>query len=196
MRGTCREPWSFRDELWSRVLAGADQAGQAADGIRVRHQPWELWPASGKRRPTRTLELQSPHNSHLDVFTHMGIIGAALWAFFWIAWFCQPRPLEDAVSAARRADSRGGSSSSVWSPCWAILIACTFDPTLEFCPDGGAPVDPHGGRPAPVQREQVGRGGGPQAWRRLRLVGRIAASSCGLPPVDGTISGDPALGTG
>ncbi len=84
----------------------------------------------GKEANNPTLELQSPHNSHLDVFARMGIVGAALWILFWVAWFAR------LIRGRRRLRHQGAAvERGVAELCiigvLCVLIACTFDPTLE-----------------------------------------------------------------
>ncbi len=119
----------FRNELWSRVLAQQIQQDKLPLGFGFGINLGTV-AGFGKRADNPNLELQSPHNSHLDVFARMGIVGAFLWVLFWLSWFSR------LVRARRRlrwqhADVERGVVELCIISVVAILIGCTFDPTLE-----------------------------------------------------------------
>ena len=77
----------FRQELWSRVLAQQIKDDRILTGFGFGPNLAIVAGFSHQAANNGKLQLRSPHNSHLDVFARMGAIGAALWVFFWLAWF-------------------------------------------------------------------------------------------------------------
>ena len=119
----------FRDELWTRVLAQQIKQNKIPMGFGFGPN-LGIVAGFGQKANNANLELQSPHNSHLDVFARMGVIGAAMWVFFWFAWLARM------IRGRRRLRAEGADvERGVLEVCLlsviAILIACTFDPTLE-----------------------------------------------------------------
>ena len=151
----------FRNELWSRVLAQQIQQDKLPLGFGFGINLGTV-AGFGKRADNPNLELQSPHNSHLDVFARMGIVGAFLWVLFWLSWFSR------LVAARKRlrwqhADVERGVVELCIISVVAILIGCTFDPTLESAQMARAPLDAHRDRAAPVKPQALGFGPGSRA---------------------------------
>ena len=74
--------------------------------------------------------LRSPHNSHLDVLSRMGLVGLSLWIALWLGWY---RRL---VTGCRRLARQGlHVRRRVAVLCLmmttAILVSSYFDPQLE-----------------------------------------------------------------
>jgi hypothetical protein len=74
--------------------------------------------------------LRSPHNSHLDVLSRMGLVGLSLWIALWLCWY---RRL---VTGCRRLARHGlHVRRRVAVLCLmmttAILVSAYFDPQLE-----------------------------------------------------------------
>jgi O-antigen ligase len=74
--------------------------------------------------------LRSPHNSHLDVLARTGLVGVALWAALWLAWYWRM------VAGCRRLLRRGlRARRQVAVLCMmvttAILASSFFAPQLE-----------------------------------------------------------------
>lgn len=119
----------FRDELWSRVLAQQIKQNKIPMGFGFGANLGTV-AGFGQKANNANLELQSPHNSHLDVFARMGVVGAVMWVFFWLAWVSR------LIRGRRRLRYEGADvERGVLEVCLlsviAILVACTFDPTLE-----------------------------------------------------------------
>jgi hypothetical protein len=77
--------------------------------------------------------LRSPHNSHLDVFGRMGLVGAAIWIALWASWYTlllrSRRPLR-ALGHVRRV----ALIDVVLVGVTATLVNAYFDPALESPP--------------------------------------------------------------
>ena len=74
--------------------------------------------------------LRSPHNSHDDVLSRLGLIGISLWIALWLGWYWQ------LVTGCRRLARRGlHTRRQVGVLCMmvatAILVSSFFDPQLE-----------------------------------------------------------------
>lgn len=117
---------TFRDQLWSGViaLAGTENALPAGLGFGP-NLAQELGISVTSSDP-----LRSPHNSHVDVFARMGIVGLLLWAAFWGSWYV--------VMFRRSRDTSGFlsiESKGLLNVCMVgaagILVNAYFDPTLE-----------------------------------------------------------------
>jgi len=74
--------------------------------------------------------LRSPHNSYLDVFARMGVIGISLWIALWVGWYWR------LVQGCRRLAQRGlyvrrRVAVLCLMTVTAALVASFFDPSLE-----------------------------------------------------------------
>ena len=74
--------------------------------------------------------LRSPHNSHDDILSRLGLIGISLWIALWLGWYWRM------VTGCRRLARRGlHTRRQVAVLCMmtatAILVSSFFDPQLE-----------------------------------------------------------------
>lgn len=74
--------------------------------------------------------LRSPHNSYLDVFARIGVIGISLWIALWVGWYWR------LVRGCRRLAQRGlyvrrRVAVLCLMTVTAALVASFFDPSLE-----------------------------------------------------------------
>jgi O-antigen ligase len=116
----------FRDQLWSGVLTKVKTEKRVLTGLGFGPNIAAQLGFQGQQAD----QLRSPHNSHLDVFARMGLIGAALWFAIWGVW------LRVALRARRRLRGLGreleaGLIEVSIVGVTAILVNAYFDPTLE-----------------------------------------------------------------
>jgi O-Antigen ligase len=116
----------FRQQLWSAVITKVKEDKKVLIGLGFGVNVAELVGFQGQANPP----LRSPHNSHVDIFARMGLIGAALWLLLWGFWGA-------GVLRARAKLKKLGRSfeTGVLQVCIvgvvAILVNAYFDPTLE-----------------------------------------------------------------
>jgi hypothetical protein len=116
----------FRDQLWSGVLKKVKTEKKVLTGL---GDGTNIAAALGFQGQ-QVDQLRSPHNSHLDVFARLGLIGAALWVAIWGAWF------SIALRARSRLRMRGyaleaGLVGVSIVGVTATLVNAYFDPTIE-----------------------------------------------------------------
>jgi O-antigen ligase len=117
-----------RDLLWSLLYHKQVDDGRLADGFGF---GVNLAYLVGDTQVTYGSDpLRSPHNSHLDVLSRMGLVGLSLWIALWLAWY---RRL---VVGCRRLARRGlHARRQIAVLCLmmntAILVSSFFDPQLE-----------------------------------------------------------------
>jgi O-antigen ligase len=117
-----------RDLLWSLLYHKQVDDGRLADGFGF---GVNLAYLVGDTQVTYGSDpLRSPHNSHLDVLSRMGLVGLSLWIALWLAWY---RRL---VVGCRRLTRRGlHARRQIAVLCLmmntAILVSSFFDPQLE-----------------------------------------------------------------
>jgi len=116
----------FRDQLWSGVLKKVKTDKKVLTGLGAGTNIAAQLGFQGQQ----ATQLRSPHNSHLDVFARFGLIGFAIWAAIWGAWFTV------ALRARWRLRRRGyalgaGLVGVAIVGVTAILVNAYFDPTIE-----------------------------------------------------------------
>jgi len=116
----------FRNELWSGVLHKVRVDKKVLTGLGFGPNIAAELGFQG----TQEVELRSPHNSHLDVFARMGLIGAAIWVALWLVWLRVALRARRRLRAVGRALEAGLVEVSIVGVT-AILVNAYFDPTLE-----------------------------------------------------------------
>ncbi|MDQ1511752.1 MAG: hypothetical protein QOG50_3596 [Actinomycetota bacterium] len=116
----------FRDRLWSATLhkVKADQKVLTGLGFGV-----NIAKAVGLQG-TGPVQLRSPHNSHLDIYARMGLIGITIWIALWGLWCITMLRARSMFRALGRRLEMGLVEVSIVAAV-AILINSYFDPTLE-----------------------------------------------------------------
>jgi hypothetical protein len=115
---------AWRDELWQGVINRTVEQGRLLAG-------WSFGPNLARAVGLQGQgpdPLRSPHNSHLDVLARMGLIGAGLWAAFWISWYAL---LLSGRRRLRACPPRRRLLDVVLVGVTATLVNAYFDPTLE-----------------------------------------------------------------
>jgi hypothetical protein len=125
-RGHLSSNVEFRDKLWSGVIKKVRKEKRVLTGLGSGPNIAASLGFQGQQAD----QLRSPHNSHLDVFARMGLIGAAIWVLIWVVW------LRVALRARRRLRALGhalhaGLVEVSVVGVTAILVNAYFDPTLE-----------------------------------------------------------------
>lgn len=116
----------FRDRLWSAVLNKVKTDKKILTGLGFGPNiAKELGFDGGGPVP-----LRSPHNSHLDIYARMGVIGLAIWIALWSVWCATALRARSRFRALGRRFETGLIEVSVVGVA-AILINSYFDPTLE-----------------------------------------------------------------
>ena len=118
---------NFRFDLWSTILHKQAATSHLVDGFGMGPNLARTGGLNPRPNQPATLQLRSAHNSLLDIFARMGIIGAALFVLFWAGWFRR-------LGRARRRepdDESRGVIGLCMCGALAILINSFFDPTLE-----------------------------------------------------------------
>jgi len=117
-----------RDLLWSLLYQKQVAEGRLADGFGFGvNLPYLV----GDTQVTYGSDpLRSPHNSHLDVLSRMGLVGLSLWIVLWLGWYWR------LVAGCRRLARRGlHARRQIAVLCLmmttAILVSSYFDPQLE-----------------------------------------------------------------
>ena len=117
-----------RDLLWSLLYQKQVAEGRLADGFGFGvNLPYLV----GDTQVTYGSDpLRSPHNSHLDVLSRMGLVGLSLWIALWLGWYWR------LVAGCRRLARRGlHARRQIAVLCLmmttAILVSSYFDPQLE-----------------------------------------------------------------
>lgn len=117
-----------RDLLWSLLYQKQVADGRLADGFGFGvNLPYLV----GDTQVTYGSDpLRSPHNSHLDVLSRMGLVGLSLWIALWLGWYWR------LVAGCRRLARCGlYARRQIAVLCLmlttAILVSSYFDPQLE-----------------------------------------------------------------
>jgi hypothetical protein len=117
-----------RDLLWSLLYQKQVADGRLTDGFGF---GVNLAYLVGDTQVTNGPDpLRSPHNSHLDVLSRMGLVGLSLWIALWLGWYWR------LVAGCRRLARRGlHARRQVAVLCLmvttATLVSSFFDPQLE-----------------------------------------------------------------
>jgi hypothetical protein len=116
----------FRSELWSGVMSKVKTEKRVLTGLGFGPNIAAELGFQGQQ----AAQLRSPHNSHIDVFARMGVIGSAIWIALWAVWYGIALR---ARSRLRTVGYRFEASLVEVSVVGAttILINAYFDPTLE-----------------------------------------------------------------
>jgi O-antigen ligase len=119
---------NFRTQLWSNVLHVDTTTGHFFTGLGFGPNLAELGGLKQRAVSSAAAEqLRSAHNSLLDVLARAGLVGALLFAIFWVGWFAR-------MWRSRRAvddDDTRAVIGMCFCTATAIFINCFFDPTLE-----------------------------------------------------------------
>jgi len=118
---------SFRFDLWDTILDKQDRTSHLVDGFGFGPNLARTGGLNPRPNQPATLQLRSAHNSWLDIFGRMGIIGMLLFLIVWIGWF---RRMGKAHKRGNDDELRGVIGVCL-SGSLAILVNCFFDPTLE-----------------------------------------------------------------
>lgn len=116
----------FRTQLWSTAIDKTAQRGQIINGWGFGENVFQALGFVGNENPP----LRSPHNSHVDVFVRLGLIGSALWALFWVTWYLSMFRARKRLLAAGESTRRSLIAVLVVSVT-VTLVNAYFDPTLE-----------------------------------------------------------------
>ena len=117
-----------RDLLWSLLYHKQLDDGRLADGfgfgVNLAYLVGDSQVTYGPN------PLRSPHNSHLDVLSRMGLVGLSLWISLWLGWYWH------LVAGCRRLARRGlHARRQIAVLCLmmttAMLVSSYFDPQLE-----------------------------------------------------------------
>jgi len=125
-QGSLSSNVEFRDQLWAGVIKKVKKEKKVLIGLGMGPNIAASLGFQGQQAD----QLRSPHNSHLDVFARMGLIGAAIWILIWVVW------LRVALRTRRRLRTLGlalhaGLVEVSVVGVTAILVNAYFDPTLE-----------------------------------------------------------------
>jgi hypothetical protein len=125
-QGNLQTNVEFRGELWSGVVDLVRDERRMLVGLGFGRNVAKELGFEGQIPG----ELRSPHNSHLNVFARMGLVGAVLWFLLWSTWY---RTTLRARSRLRRAGKRfeAGVLEVAMVGVTATLANAYFDPTLE-----------------------------------------------------------------
>lgn len=116
----------FRNQLWSAVIKKVKAEKRVLTGLGFGPNVAAEVGFQGQAKNP----LRSPHNSHVDVFARMGLIGAAIWAALWSSWYLLALRTRLKLRAAGRAFEVGVVEVCIVGVT-AILVNAYFDPTLE-----------------------------------------------------------------
>jgi len=116
----------FRDQLWSGVLTKVKKEKRVLTGLGFGPNIARELGFQGQQQ----IQLRSPHNSHLDVFARMGLIGAAIWVGIFGVWLWVGLRARRRLRALGRALEAGLIEVSIVGVT-AMLVNAYFDPALE-----------------------------------------------------------------
>jgi len=118
---------SFRFDLWGTILGKQVSTSHLVNGFGMGPNLARTGGLNPRPNQPATLQLRSAHNSLLDIFARLGIIGATLFLLFFFGWFRRMR------MGHRRSpdDETRGMIAVCMCGTLAILINSFFDPTLE-----------------------------------------------------------------
>jgi O-antigen ligase len=116
----------FRKNLWSAVITKVKKEKKVFTGLGFGTDIAKEVGFQGGGDTT----LRSPHNSHVDVFARMGLIGLALWLAFWGFFFFTALRTRFRMLAMGRALEAGLVGVCI-AGVTAIVVNAYFDPTLE-----------------------------------------------------------------
>ena len=116
----------FRNQLWSRTLHKVRADGKVLTGLGFGINIAKAVGLQG----TGPVQLRSPHNSHLDIYARMGLIGTALWLALWGLWCTTLMRARSKFRSLGRRFEMGLVEVSIVGAV-AILVNAYFDPTLE-----------------------------------------------------------------
>jgi O-antigen ligase len=118
----------LRTHLWGNVLHVDTSTGHFETGLGFGPNLAQLGGLQQRSVSSAAAEqLRSAHNSLLDVLARAGLIGAMLFALFWVGWFVR---MWRSRRMAGDDDTRGVIGMCICAVT-AIFINCFFDPTLE-----------------------------------------------------------------
>jgi hypothetical protein len=116
----------FRDQLWSSTLHKVEAEGKVLTGLGFGINIAKAVGLQGQG----PVQLRSPHNSHLDIYARMGLIGIAIWIAFWSLWLTTLLRARSKFRSLGRRLEMGLVEVSIVAAV-AILVNAYFDPTLE-----------------------------------------------------------------
>ena len=116
----------FRDKLWKATLAKVKSDGKVLTGLGF---GINVAKAAGLEQQG-SIPLRSPHNSQLDIYARMGLIGLGIWIALWALWCTAMMKTRSKFRALGRAFEKGVAEVCLVGVI-AILINSYFDPTLE-----------------------------------------------------------------
>jgi O-antigen ligase len=116
----------FRKNLWSAVITKVKAEKRVLTGLGF---GIDIAKEVGFQGGADT-QLRSPHNSHVDVFARMGLIGLAIWVAFWGFFFFTALRTRWRFLALGRSLETGLVGVCI-AGVTAILVNAYFDPTLE-----------------------------------------------------------------
>jgi hypothetical protein len=117
-----------RDQLWSLIFQAQRADGKLVYGfgfgLNLPYLVGDTQITSGSN------PLRSPHNSHDDILSRMGLIGIVLWIALWLAWYW--RMVTGCLRLARLGlDTRRKVAVLCLMVVTTILVSCYFSPQLE-----------------------------------------------------------------
>ncbi len=118
---------NFRFDLWGTILAKQASTSHLVIGFGMGPNLARTGGLNPRPNQPATLQLRSAHNSLLDIFARLGIIGAGLFTLFFVGWF---RRLKRGHRQSSDDETRGMIGVCMCGTL-AILINCFFDPTIE-----------------------------------------------------------------
>ena len=170
---------AWRDQLWAAAVSKTVARGQVLDGWGFGPNIAQALGFQGSDNPP----LRSPHNSHVDVFTRMGLIGSVLWVLVWLTWYAHMLRARTRLRGPGD-EVRRALLSVILVGVTATLVNAYFDPTLESPQVAiwlwtlvglgvGLAVPAMARRdPTPARRDQVSPGTGPgrrRAWSQAMM---------------------------
>jgi hypothetical protein len=116
----------FRKNLWSAVVTKVKKEKKVLTGLGFGRDIAKEVGFEGGGDTT----LRSPHNSHVDVFARMGVIGLSIWIAFWALFFITALRTRARLRKLGLAFEMGLIGVCI-AGVTAILVNAYFDPTLE-----------------------------------------------------------------